>query len=375
VSERSWRSRAAAVGGGVGQRSAEIEANRTLPRDIVDELVAAELIKLFVPTELGGSEASPLDGLAVTEELSYHDGSTGWCQMIAMTTGVLGGYLPAEHAQTIYGPRESVTGGLAAPMGEAHAADGGGLVVTGRWAWGSGTRHCTWIGGGTRLPTGGTGFVFFDPADVELLDTWRVAGLKGTGSTDYAVDSVHVPEGRWVQVGAAAPTSDGPLCRFSFFGLLAVGVCSVALGLARRAIDELVELAVVKAPQGSTRPLAERAPIQADVADAEASVRSAKAFLEDVVGDAWDAVVAGGVASDEQRRSIRLATTHATAASARSVDLMYTAGGGASIYDDSPLQRVFRDVHVATQHAMVAPRTFELVGRMKLGLDTHTGQL
>jgi alkylation response protein AidB-like acyl-CoA dehydrogenase len=247
--------------------------------------------------------------------------------------------------------------------------------VSGRWAWGSGTRHCTWIGGGARLPTGGTGFVFFDPADVELLDTWRVAGLKGTGSTDYAVDRVHVPEGRWVQVGAAAPTSDGPLYRFSFFGLLAVGVCSVALGLARRAVDELVELAVVKAPQGSTRPLAERAPVQADVAEAEAGVRAARAFLEDVVADAWDAVVAGGVASDEQRRSIRLATTHATAASARTVDLMYTAGGGASIYDDSPLQRVFRDVHVATQHAMVAPRTRELVGRMKLGLDTHTGQL
>jgi alkylation response protein AidB-like acyl-CoA dehydrogenase len=370
-----WRARAAEVGTRAGARAQEIEANRTLPRDIVDELVAAELLKLFVPTALGGAEASPLDGLEVTEELAYHDGSTAWCQMIAMTTGVLGGYLPAEHATTIYAPAGAITGGLAAPMGEATASDGGGIVVSGRWAWGSGTRHCTWIGGGTRLPSGGVGFVFFDPADVELLDTWRVAGLEGTGSTDYAVAGAHVPEGRWVQVGSTAPTSDGPLYRFSFFGLLAVGVCSVALGLARRAVDELVALAAVKAPQGSTRPLAERSPVQADVADAEAAVRSARSFLEDVVGDAWDAVAAGGVASDEQRRSIRLATTNATAASARAVDLMYTAGGGASIYDDHPLQRVFRDVHVATQHAMVAPRTRELVGRMRLGLDTHTGQL
>jgi alkylation response protein AidB-like acyl-CoA dehydrogenase len=342
-----WRARAAEVGTRAGARAQEIEANRTLPRDIVDELVAAELLKLFVPTALGGAEASPLDGLEVTEELAYHDGSTAWCQMIAMTTGVLGGYLPPEHATTIYAPAGAITGGLAAPMGEATASDGGGIVVSGRWAWGSGTRHCT----------------------------WRVAGLKGTGSTDYAVAGAHVPEGRWVQVGSTAPTSDGPLYRFSFFGLLAVGVCSVALGLARRAVDELVALAAVKAPQGSTRPLAERSPVQADVADAEAAVRSARSFLEDVVGDAWDVVAAGGVASDEQRRSIRLATTNATAASARAVDLMYTAGGGASIYDDHPLQRVFRDVHVATQHAMVAPRTRELVGRMRLGLDTHTGQL
>jgi alkylation response protein AidB-like acyl-CoA dehydrogenase len=363
------------VGADAGSRSAEIEANRTLPRDIVDQLIAAELLKLFVPAALGGAEVSPLDGLTVTEELSYHDGATGWCQMIAMTTGMLGGFLQAEHARTIFGPADAVAGGLAAPMGEAQAADDGGLIVNGRWAWGSGTRHCTWIGGGTRLPAGGSAFVFFDPTDVELLDTWRVAGLKGTGSTDYVVTDVHVPEGRWVQVGVDAPTADGPLYRFSLFGLLAVGVCSVSLGLARRAVDELVELAVVKAPQGSTRPLSERAPVQADVAIAEAAVRSAKCFLEDVVGDAWDAVVAGGVVTDEQRRSIRLATTHATAESARAVDLMYTAGGGAAIYDDSALQRVFRDVHVATQHAMVAPRTRELVGRMRLGLDTHTGQL
>jgi alkylation response protein AidB-like acyl-CoA dehydrogenase len=370
-----WLERAAALGPPIGKRSAEIEANRTLPRDIVDVLVASGLLKLFVPEGLGGAEVSPVEGLAVTEELAYHDGSTGWCQMIAMTTGLLGGYLPDEHAREIYAPADAVTGGLAAPMGEARDAVGGGLVVNGRWAWGSGTRHCTWIGGGIRLPAGGTGFAFFEPAEVELLDTWRVAGLKGTGSTDYAVTDALVPEGRWVQIGAFVPTTDGPLYRFSFFGLLAVGVSSVALGLARRAMDELVDLAVVKSPQGSSRPLAERAPIQADVAAAEAIVRSARGFLDDVVGEAWDTVAAGDASTDEQRRSIRLAATHATAESARAVDLMYTAGGGAAIYDDSALQRVFRDVHVATQHAIVAPRTRELVGRMRLGLDTHTGQL
>jgi indole-3-acetate monooxygenase len=183
------------LGGRAGARSAEIERNRTLPVDLVAELAAAGVFRLWVPADLGGAEATVADGLAVIEELAYHDGATGWCVMIAMTTGLLGAFLPEEHARAIYGSPGAVTGGFAAPVGRATPVDGGGLRVSGRWAWGSGTRHCTAIGGGCLL-TGDDGrpsprpdglvapFVFFDPAQVELLDTWHVAGLRGTGSTD-----------------------------------------------------------------------------------------------------------------------------------------------------------------------------------------------
>ncbi|MEJ7585303.1 MAG: acyl-CoA dehydrogenase family protein, partial [Acidimicrobiales bacterium] len=167
----------------------------------------------------------------------------------------------------------------------------------------------------------------------------------------------------------------GPLYRFSFYGLLALGIASVALGLARRAIDELVTLAGHKRPQGSSRPLAERAPVQADVAAAEAIVRSSLAFVADTIGTSWDVLAGGDELDDEHRRSLRLAATHATHEAARAVDLMYAAAGGAAVYDQSPIQRVFRDVHVATQHAMVAPRTFELTGRLLLGLSTDARQL
>ncbi len=367
-------------------RSLEIERARTLPADLVAELAGAGLFRTFVPASLGGSEASVAEGLAVIEELAVADGATGWCVMIAMTTGLLGGFLPIDHAKAVYGPVEAITGGFAAPVGRATALAGGGLRVSGRWAWGSGTRHCTWIGGGCRLvdddgapTTRGDGlvapFVLFDPADVELLDTWHVTGLKGTGSTDYQVADVVVPEGRWVQPNIDQPREPGPLYRFSFFGMLALGISSVALGLARRAIEELVVLATDKRPQGSSRSLAERAPIQAEVALAEAEVRAAAAFVAAAVDDAWTGVSAGNPITDEQRRLLRLAATNATLASARAVDRCYTAGGGAAIYEQSPLQRVFRDVHVATQHAMVAPRTLELVGRLRLGLPTDTGQL
>ncbi|MCU1353882.1 MAG: Pigment protein [Acidimicrobiales bacterium] len=376
--------RAEGVGRRAGARSAEIEAARTLPVDLVAELAAADLFRMWVPAELGGGAVGVAEGLAVIEALGYHDGATAWCVMIGATTGLLAAFLPDEHARRIYEDPAGVTGGFAAPMGRARVVEGG-LRVTGRWQWGSGTRHCTWIGGGCLL-VGDDGqpapradgliapFAFFDRADVELLDTWHVAGLKGTGSTDYQVADAFVPEGRWVQLGGE-PRVDGPLWRFSFYGMLALGVASVALGLARRAVDELVALAADKRPQGSSRPLAERAPVQAEVAAAEATVRAARALVAETVGATWDDLVAGRPVTDEHKRSLRLAATHATLASAEATSRCYTAAGGAAVYESNPLQRVFRDVHVATQHAMVAPRTFELTGRMRLGLDTDTRQL
>jgi alkylation response protein AidB-like acyl-CoA dehydrogenase len=373
---------AARIGAKIAPRSAEIEASRTLPRDIVDDLAAAGLFKLYVPARYGGAEVSAADGLAVMEEVAAHDGSTGWCVMIAMTTGLLAGYLPAEYAADVYGPAGAITGGFAAPMGRGKRVDGG-ISVSGRWQWGSGIAHCTAIGGGCVVHGGGPDgderptakFVLFDLDDVEVLDTWYVAGLKGTGSTDYQVSDAFVPEGRWFALAGAVPREDGPLYRFSFFGLLALGVSMISLGLARRSIEELIALAGTKRPQGSSRPLAERTPVQADVAIAEASLRSARAFVADAVGDTWSSLLRGDPVSDEQRRVIRLAATHAMATGADVVDRMYTAAGGAAVYESSALQRVLRDVHVATQHAITSPRTYELAGRLRLGLETDTAQL
>lgn len=376
---------ARALGPSLAGRSAAIEAARTLPGDVVTDMRDTGLFRLGVPQELGGPELSPSEQVEVIEEVAYHDGAAGWCVMIAATTALLAAFLPDDHATAVYGSSEAITGGFAAPMGRARVTDGG-LSVTGRWQWGSGIRHCTMIGGGC-LVIGDDGkpaprqdgliapFVFFDPADVTLHDTWHVSGLKGTGSTDYETAEAFVPEGRWAQIGATERRRGGPLYRFSFYGMLAVGISAVALGLARRALTELVSLAADKRPQGSSRPLAERAPVQADVAQAEATIRSARAMVDVSIGEAWDALSKGLPLTDEHRRRLRLAATHATQESARAVDLMFTAGGGASVYETSPLQRVFRDVHVATQHAMVAPRTYELTGRMALGLDTNTAQL
>ena len=365
------------VAASASTRAGEIEELRRLPTDLVADLASTGVFKLWVPDVYGGQQAHLCAGLDAIETVAYHDGSTGWCVMIAATTGLCAGFLPVEHAQAIYGPADAITGGFAMPAGTATRVDGG-LRVDGRWSWGSGTDHCTSICGGVRIVDSDPPrfpIVFFDAADVELLDTWRVAGLKGTASGDYTVRGVFVPEGRWVEpLAQLEPRVDSPLYRVSFLGALAIGVATVSVGLGRRAIDELVALGA-KVPSGSSRSIAERPVVQAQIAEADAAVRSARAFLHAAAEECWDAAAAGGPPSAEHRRLQRLAATNAVARATHAVDLCYHAGGGASIFESHPLQRVFRDAHVATQHGMVAPRTLETLGRMQFGLDTDTRQL
>jgi alkylation response protein AidB-like acyl-CoA dehydrogenase len=302
--------------------------------------------------------------------------------MIGATTSLLSGYLPARWASEIYGDEASCTGGHAMPLGRAVPVDGG-LRVRGRWQWGSGSDHCTYIGGGClvvdadgqRKPRAdglAAPFVFFTRDEVELLDTWDVMGMRATGSTDYEVHDVLVSEGRWAEPQLGVPVVDEPLYRFPFLAALALGVSAVSIGLARRAVDELIDLAGAKKPAQSSRTLAERPVVQADVARAEAAWRAARAFVREQVDEAWAAAEQGTLDAD-RRRDLRLAATNATLASTHAVDLMYDAAGGSAVHRGAPLERVFRDAHVATQHAMVSARTLEVLGRVALGLPTDAG--
>ena len=371
----------------IGRRADELapetERLRRLPDELAAALVESGLLRSWVPSRYGGAEAPVLDGLDLVERLSYHDGSTGWFAMIAIFTSLTAGFLPPDVASEIYGDPAVVTGGYALPAGRARTVEGG-LVVDGRWSWGSGTSHCTWIGGGCLVvdasgapaarPDGlATPFVFLPRGEVELLDTWRVMGLRGTGSTDYAVDGAFVPEGRWMQIGDP-PREEAALYHLPFLGVLALGVCAVALGLAQRAVDELAALAGAKTPSRSTRTLAERPVVQADVARADAAWRSGRAFVVEAVSQAEAAVGSGDPLGDDHAHRLRLAATDATWRAAAAVDACYSAGGGSSIHEANPLQRVFRDVHVVTQHGMVADRTYEPLGRRTLGRPTDMGR-
>jgi alkylation response protein AidB-like acyl-CoA dehydrogenase len=356
-------------------RAAEIEAERNLPLDLARRFAEAGMFGVCVPARYGGRERAARDVVRVIEAVSRGDGAAGWCVMIGATTGLLAASLPEEWAAKIYGANPCViTGGVVAANGRAREVPGGHLV-TGRWPFGSGVRHSDWVVGGTLMPSvAGAGepearLMFFEPQQLRVLDTWRASGLRGTGSHDFEVEEVFVPEGRSVVLGGR-PRVEGALYEFPTLGLLALGVSAVALGIARHAIEAFVELAAAKTPTGSTRTLANRPVAQRAVADAEASLRGARAFLFEAIDEAQE-IARRTQLDPEVKARLRLAATHAAWQSAGATDLVYHAAGGTSVYDASPLSRCFRDVHVATQHIMVAEPTLEFVGRVLLGLGAR----
>lgn len=363
------------------ERADEIEANRRLPRDLAEHFSRVGFYRMLVPADYGGLESPPAEAMETIELLARADGGSAWCAFIGSTSGTVLSMLAPQAAREIFSHPDVRLGGVFAPRGEANV-EADGYRVNGRWQWGSGTENCDWVMGGCRVIENGepqrrsdgspVQKMMLVPADdVEFLDTWHVSGLCGSGSTDFSINGLFVPETHSVSLGVDRPL-DRPLYRFPQFGLLAMGIAAVSLGLARAAIDELVEIAGGKRPTGSSRPLAARASTQSDVSEAEALWRSARSFYYESIELAWQSACREGRIGVEHRRDIRLATTHATRSCARAVDLMYNLGGGTSVYRTSPLQRIFRDIHVATQHMMVGPATFELTGRMLLGLDADT---
>lgn len=360
-------------------RAGEIEAARSLPEDLGLTMARGGVFRTLVPQCYGGLEVHPGTFARMLESLAHADGATGWCAMIGSTTGLLSASLPEHWARTIYADQpDTITSGVTAPMGRA-VAQGDHWRVSGRWPFGSASRNSVWICGGCLVvdadgePTAGPGaapdvqLMFFRRDEVSIHDNWHVTGLRGSGSSDIEVSEIKVPKDRAVVLGSRA-IIDAPLYRFPTLGLLAIGVASVALGIARRAVDELVDLADGKVPSGGRRRLAERPTVQAEVGRADAALKSAASYIHAAIDSAWRVAESGARLNLEHKTELRAAAVHATWAAVDAVDRAYHAGGGSVIYESSPLQRCFRDVHVATQHVMVAQPIYELTGRVRLGL-------
>ena len=376
---------ARAFGPEVRGRADEIERTRTLPADLATSLARAGLFRTLLPRRFGGLECEPLLALATMEAMGEADASAGWCTMIGATAAMSAAWLDPAVAAAVHATPETVTGGVFAPIGRA-VVDGDDYVVSGRWPWFSGHAHCAWLSAGCTviedgkmrmLPNGmpDARMVIFPAEAGTRLDGWHVAGLQGTGSGEVALEGLRVPRERSVSLMTDAPREAGPLYRMPPFGLLAQGIAAVMLGNARGAIDDLVTLAGTKTPGGSRRTLAERAGAQAELARAEASLRSARAYCIDAVGQAWRLACAGDAPDLRARAALRLSATTATRAAADVTRAMHDLGGGSAVYLSSPLQRRFRDAHVGTQHAMVSASTLELAGRVLMGLPTDATML
>lgn len=366
------------------ERAEEIEEARKLPADLSDRFATSGFYRMCVPSTYGGLELPPAVTMEAIEILARADGASAWCVFIGATSGTVLAMIPPDSAREIFAKPDTLLSGVFAPRGKAVVVDGG-FQIDGHWQWGSGTQNADWILAGCQVVRDGQPELLSNgtprsrmmllPADqVEFLDTWYVSGLAGTGSTDFVIRDVFVPESHAIGIGVDAPLSR-PLYAFPQFGLLAMGIAAVTLGLARGAIDALIEIATGKIPAGSARSLATRPSTQAEVARAEATLRSARAYFYETIESAWQAALTTGRIDTDHRRDIRLATTFTTHACAEVVDRMYNVGGGTSVYRRSSLQRIFRDVHVATQHMMVAPAIYELTGRLLLGVETDVGML
>ncbi len=333
------------------------------------------------PAELGALEASPARTLSGAERIARGDASAGWCVSIAATSSLLAAYLPAAGAAEIFTDPDTVAAGVWAPRGRAVPVEGG-LQVSGRWSFCSGISHSQWLFAGCVLQVDRAGeqapvlrVVALPTAELEVLDTWHTSGLRGTGSHDAVAQELFVPAHRVLSLLDSSPRVEEPLYRFPIFGFFALSIAAAALGNARGAIDDLTGLAVEKTALGSSRVLAERPATQAAVGEAEAAIRAARALYYGAIDEAWEAAQHEGPVEDSLRLGLRLAATHAVRTSADVARSMYDLGGGTAIYEDSPLQRRFRDAHAATAHFQVNPAIWELAGRVLLGVPTNTAQL
>ncbi len=363
------------------QRSAEFEQARRLPADVSDAMAKAGIYRMFVPQSLGGSETSPLVSSQVFETLAQGDAACGWVAFIAATSGSSLARIETSAAKQMFASPQTMLAGVFASNGKA-VKSGEDYILNGQWQWGSGTQNADWVLAGSMVidpeqPADAKprAHMCLVPKDaIEFLDTWHSTGLRGTGSTDFKLTDHRVPSAHIVGL-EVRKMPDTPLFQFPNFTLLALGIGAVSMGIARAALNEFVDLAQQKKRISSSSTIAERSHTQMQIATAEAKLRSARAFYYDSVEQAWERALAGDTVDVDQRRNLRLATTHAVMASAEVVDCAYNLAGGVSVYQSSNLQRHFRDIHVATQHIMVAPSTLETTGRLFLGLPTNTATL
>jgi alkylation response protein AidB-like acyl-CoA dehydrogenase len=349
----------------------------TLTEPVVATMRDAGVFRMTMSAALGGPELSPLEQIAILEELASADGSAGWCGMINSDGGYVTSFLEPAVAKEMYPSLDAPTSVVANPSGQARR-EGDGYRVDGQWGFASGSRHCQWfflnclVFDGDTMTTGDDGFplmrmVAVPAAEVEILDTWHTTGLAGTASNDVRVAGAFVPAERTFNLFADAPVDPSPLYQWTW--MFFVNVTGVPLGIARAAIDEAVAVASTKVTMPSFALARDDATVQFNVGRAQALVRSARAYADDAAGGVWDALLSGRPPSPEEWLDVRLSLTNAAHASKEAVNLLYEALGTTGVYRRSPLDRHLRDLTTMAQHILMQTKTYAAGGRRLLGID------
>jgi len=357
----------------VAEHAAASEALGRLDEPTIAALRSTRLLRLLSPRELGGLEADPVTQVLILEALARVDASAGWgLGIIAGVSGIMGAYLPAASARRLFAERVPPMAGSVLPRGTAEPV-AGGYRVKGRWSYGSGIYHAQWVGAGAQVPgrrgPAGVQFVLLPRDQVVIQDNWQVAGLCGSGSSDYSIEDQFVPE------EMSFPLSDfimgkavtgGAAFRLGLPAAVAPFHIGIALGIARHALDEISAQALEKGRGFPPSPLPTQPHFQFALGKAEIELASARAFGLQLMASLYEEAQAGRLPSPTRQAEARAAGTYITEVAQHVTTVAFQSAGGTALFDSNPLQRCFRDIAAAAQHFLVNQTAYRALGQFKL---------
>ena len=357
------------------------ERERKLSDTAAHAMRDAGLFRMWRPQALGGHEVDPVTAFRVFEEVARIDSAAGWNLQLSTGFDLFGGWFTDGVAQEIFGAPDAILGGAFNPVRKAVPVDGG-YRLTGQTPFVSGAHHDTWIlglahifeGDTPRLGPGGepeTLLTACPAGEVEILDTWNTMGMRGTGSHDVGISDVFVPRNRaasWVPLETPGEAYAGPLYRLSVWPAVAA-LAPPALGIARAAIEETIEVVTRKTPAYMKKTLRDRSVVHRQLAVAQGELASGRALLHTVFDELYEKAVAGERLTMQDKAGAQLAATHAIQSAASAVDRVHEIVGASGIREEYRFARHFRDVHVITQHGFTNTAKLESVGQIMLGMD------
>jgi indole-3-acetate monooxygenase len=360
-----------------GSKSEELA---TLAPEAVAALRDAGLFSLKLPTVVGGAEADPVTEMLVLEAIAYHDFTSGWCTMVGATAiASLGAFLPDATLGRVFRDGRIPTASISFfPAGRAIRKNGG-FQLSGRWRFNSGIRHAEWVVGGTvvegtEAENGGRPLVMFSvmPAeDVTLHDNWRdVVGLRGTGSCDCSVDNYQLSEDFsfvWDLLNPK-PRRGGLGYLFPPFSYVAKEHGSVAIGAAKRALDELIKIATTSRGTFRSSKLDERQVVHRQIAEADLKIRAVRALMHERYDQLYQKVSAGHLPDGADIADVRAICLYATDVAVNVATMAYHFAGNTGLHHPHVLGRLLRDLNTAGLHQVMSDTSYENHGKFLLGI-------
>ncbi|MFK7889526.1 MAG: acyl-CoA dehydrogenase family protein [Granulosicoccus sp.] len=356
------------------------EQSRQLAPAVVDALRASGLCRLGLEKILHGTDEDPVDSLKVFEELAKAEGSVAWVVWNNHFAGTFGRFLNDELRADIYGNALEIYANSAIPQGVAKATEGG-YEVSGTWPLVSGCHSSDWMAlraivqDGEEVPTLGPGtelrIYFLRSSEVQILDTWDVGGLRGTGSHHVRADGVFVPANRSISFDDdIQQTSD--YSKIPIMCMNAAGCASIALGLARVCIDTLIALGKERVTPGPRPDLRDHEAVQMVVAMTDVGLSAARMNLHNATTQLWHEVRDSSEPSDLTIAGVWAAAHHAATTARTVASDIYAAAGTAAMHTSSPIERAHRDIYAVLQHGIIQPHWMKQVAQVKMDPDSVT---